>query len=77
MQDAVASHLQMQIIHSAEDGLAGERVCLDLDGGVFLSDDSQGALEVLVVTIVPWADGHGYYGAGLGVGFAHGAPLFV
>src|ERR1700733_13529320 len=77
VQDAVASHFQMQFIHPADDGLPAEKLCLDLDGGVFLGDDLQGALELLVVAIAPWDDGHGYYGTGWEGGFAHGAPLFV
>lgn len=71
VQDAVADDFQMQLAHSADDGLPDCGFCLNSDGRICLGKLAQCSLKLRAVIIAPRTDGHRYYETVLRARFAH------
>jgi len=71
--DAIADDFQMQLAHSADDGLSARGSWCNSYGEIFLGQLAQRALQSLAVIASPRTDDHGDYWAVLGVRFVHGA----
>lgn len=72
LNDAVAHCFQMQLAHTAQNGLPVYRSCPDSDGRVLFSKIAQSSLKALAVSIPAGADDRRDYGTVVGVRFAQG-----
>jgi hypothetical protein len=72
MHNTVADYLQLQLTHTADDGLSVYTLCRDSDGRVLLGKIAQCTLKALAVIISFRTDDHRYYGTAGGSRFSHG-----